>query len=144
MDAFYASVEQLDNPSFKGKPVIVGGSAESRGVVSAASYEAREFGVHSAMPMATAQRLCPHAIVLPVRMGRYAEMSRQIRKMFFSFTPLVEPISLDEAFLDVAGSRRLFGPAEKIGKSIKVRIKDELKLTASVGVASNKFLAKLA
>jgi len=144
MDAFYASVEQLDNPSLKGKPVIVGGSVESRGVVSAASYEARKFGVHSAMPMVRARRLCPHAAFLPVRMARYAEVSRKIREIFFSFTPLVQPISLDEAFLDVAGSRRLFGPAEKIGKLIKERIRRELNLTASVGVASNKFLAKLA
>ncbi|MHC4521410.1 MAG: DNA polymerase IV [Planctomycetota bacterium] len=144
MDAFYASVEQLDHPELRGKPVIVGGPAESRGVVSAASYEVREFGVHSAMPTAQAIRRCPHAIVLPVRMGRYAEVSQQIHAIFERYTPLVEPLSLDEAFLDVTGSTNLFGPAEQIGRDIKQRIKDQTHLTASVGIAPNKFLAKLA
>jgi len=108
MDAFYASVEQRDRPELRGRPVILGGVA-GRGVVCAASYEARPFGVHSAMPMSTARRLCPHAVVLPVRMGHYAAISRQIRDVFFSFTPLVEPLSLDEAFLDVRGCEGLFG-----------------------------------
>ena len=144
MDAFYASVEQLDNPELRGKPVIVGGPAESRGVVAAASYEVRSFGVHSAMPTAQAIRRCPHAIVLPVRMARYAEISQQIHAIFERFTPLVEPLSLDEAFLDVTASTNLFGPAEKIGRDIKQRIKEETQLAASVGIAPNKFLAKLA
>jgi len=144
MDAFYASIEQLDNPEFKGKPVIVGGDPKGRGVVSAASYEARKFGVHSAIPMAAAIRLCPHAIVLPVRMERYVQVSQQIHAIFEQYTPLVEPVSLDEAFLDVTGSTKLFGSGEQIGLAIKREIKGELKLTASVGVAPNKFLAKLA
>ncbi len=144
MDAFYASVEQLDHPELRGKPVIVGGDPKSRGVVSAASYEVRKFGVHSAMPTAQAVRLCPHAILLPVRMGRYAEVSRAIRAIFESYTPLVEPISLDEAFLDVTDSMKLFGPAETIGRAIKERIRKQTHLTASVGIAPNKFLAKLA
>lgn len=144
MDAFYASVEQLDNPGLLGKAVIVGGDPKRRGVVSAASYEARKFGVHSAMPMSQAIRLCPDAIVLPVRMKRYVEFSRQIHAIFEKFTPQIEPISLDEAFLDVTGSLRLFGSAEKIGRAIKDQIKKRLHLVASVGMASNKFLAKLA
>src|SRR3954469_18212059 len=111
MDAFYASVEQRDNPALRGKPVIVGGSAEGRGVVSAASYEARAFGVHSAMPTVTARRLCPHGVFLPVRMSHYAGVARPLRAVFLSFTPLVEPLSLDEAFLDVRGCEGLFGPA---------------------------------
>ena len=144
MDAFYASVEQLDNPDLKGKAVIVGGDPKRRGVVSAASYEARKFGVHSAMPMSQAVRLCPHAIVLPVRMRRYAELSQRIHDIFQRFTPQIEPISLDEAFLDVTGSLRLFGSAEKIGRAIKAQIREQLGLVASVGIAPNKFLAKLA
>ncbi len=144
MDAFYASVEQLDNPDLIGKAVIVGGDPKQRGVVSAASYEARKFGVHSAMPMSQAIRLCPNAIVLPVRMKRYAELSQQIHAIFQQFTPEIEPISLDEAFLDVTGSLRLFGSAEKIGRDIKYQVKEQLGLVASVGIASNKFLAKLA
>ena len=144
MDAFYASVEQLDNPELNGKPVIVGGSPESRGVVSAASYEARKFGVHSAMPTAHAKRLCPDGVFLPVRMGRYHEVSIQIRKILQSFTPLVEPLALDEAFLDVGGSQRLFGTAEEIGKDIKSRILDETGLVVSIGIGPNKFLAKFA
>ncbi len=144
MDAFYASVEQLDHPELRGKPVIVGGDPKSRGVVSAASYEVRPFGVHSAMPTAQALRLCPHAILVPGRMERYAEISQTIHTIFESYTPLVEPISLDEAFLDVTDSENLFGPAETIGQAIKTRIREETHLTASVGLASNKFLAKLA
>ena len=144
MDAFYASVEQLDNPELKGKPLIVGARPEQRGVVAAASYEARKYGIHSAMPTSRAIKLCPTLIILPVRMSRYSEISKQINKIFYDYTPEIEPISLDEAFLDVTGSIKLFGSAELIGREIKRRIKEELGLTASVGVASNKFLAKLA
>ena len=144
MDAFYASVEQLDNPDVKGKAVIVGGDPQKRGVVSAASYEARKFGVHSAMPMSQAIRLCPVAIVLPVRMKRYAEVAEQIHTIFENYTPDIEPISLDEAFLDVTESLHLFGSPEKIGCDIKKQIKEQLGLIASVGIAPNKFLAKLA
>jgi DNA polymerase-4 len=143
MDAFYASVEQRDRPELRGQPVIVGGLA-GRGVVSAASYEARTFGVHSAMPMATARRLCPCGIFLPVRMKHYAQVAWQIREILFSFTPLVEPLSLDEAFLDVRGCQGLFGSAPDIARRIKDRIKAETDLIASAGVAPNKFLAKLA
>ncbi len=144
MDAFYASVEQRDNPELKGKPVIVAGSPDGRGVVSAASYEARTFGVHSAMPAARAHRLCPGGIFLPVRMSRYVEVSRHIREIFHRYTPEVEPLSLDEAFMDVTGCLRLFGSAEAIGRSIKADIGNECQLVASVGIAENKFLAKLA
>jgi len=144
MDAFFASVEQLDFPELRGKPVVVGGEAKSRGVVAASSYEARRFGVHSAMPMGTALRLCPQAILRPVRMKRYAEISRRIHEILLSYTPLVEPISIDEAFLDVTGSAKLFGDAEKIGRDIKRRIREETGLTASVGIGPNMFLAKLA
>ncbi len=144
MDAFFASVELFDHPELKGKAVIVGGSPEKRGVVAAASYEARKFGVHSAMPTSQAIRLCPEAIVLPGRMKRYVEISHKIREIFSQYTPQIEPISLDEAFLDVTGSIQLLGPAEKIGQEIKTQIKKELGLIASVGIAPNKFLAKLA
>jgi DNA polymerase-4 len=144
MDAFYASVEQRDRPELRGKAVIVAGNPKARGVVSAASYEARKFGVHSAMPTAQALRRCPHAILLPVRMERYAEVSHEIQSIFERYTPLVEPISLDEAFLDVTASTNLFGSAERIGRSIKEQILSQTQLTASVGVAPNKFLAKLA
>ena len=144
MDAFYAAVEQRDRPELAGKPVIVGGSAEGRGVVAAASYAVRRFGVHSAMPTATALRLCPEAIVLPVRMSHYAAISRQIRDIFARYTPLVEPLSLDEAFLDVSGCEKLFGKPEQIARRIKQEILDETGLIASVGVAPNKFLAKIA
>ena len=144
MDAFYASVEQRDRPELRGRAVIVGGDPKGRGVVSAASYEARKFGVHSAMPMAQAIRLCPQGIVLPVRMDRYAEVSQVIQSIFERYTPLVEPLSLDEAFLDVTDSRNLFGPAEQIGRQIKRQIREQTQLTASVGIAPNKFLAKLA
>ena len=115
MDAFYPSVEVLDNPELKGKPVIVGGSRE-RGVVSSASYEARKFGVHSAQPIATAMRLCPNGIFLPVRMSRYKEVSEQVFGIFYLFTPLVEPLSIDEAFLDIADSKLLFGQPDDIAK----------------------------
>jgi DNA polymerase-4 len=143
MDAFYASVEQIDHPELRDKPVIVGG-VKGRGVVCAASYEARKFGIHSAMPISTARRLCPQGIFIPVRMHRYCEISGKIRDIFFSFTPLVEPLSLDEAFLDVRGCEGLFGPAPEIARQIKQRIRTKLGLVASVGVAPNKFLAKLA
>lgn len=144
MDAFYASVEQMDNPQLKGKAVIVGGTAKQRGVVAAASYEARKFGIYSAMSTSHALRLCPDAILLPVRMERYSQLSKQIIEIFCEYTPDVEQISLDEAFLDVTGSILLFGSAEKIGRQIKDRIKKEIGLTASVGIAPNKFMAKLA
>ena len=144
MDAFFAAIEQRDNPALQGKPVIVGGSKESRGVVSTASYEARKFGVHSAMSMAEAVRRCPDGIYLPVDMKKYRAVSRQIMEIFRRFTPEVEAISVDEAFLDVTGSQKLFGEAEQIGWQIKRIIRQELDLTASVGLSYNKFLAKLA
>ncbi|MEM8678987.1 MAG: DNA polymerase IV, partial [Planctomycetota bacterium] len=144
MDAYYAAVEIRDQPQLQGRPVIVGGSAEGRGVVCAASYEARRFGVHSAMPAATARRLCPQAIFLAPRMSHYARISAQIREIFTRYTPLVEPLSLDEAFLDVTGSRRLFGSSVEIARRIQEAIHSELRLVASVGVAPNKFLAKVA
>jgi DNA polymerase-4 len=144
MDAFYASVEQRDDPGLKGKPVIVGGKPDRRGVVSAASYEARKYGVHSAMPLKKAYQMCPAGVFLPVNGKRYAEVSQKIMDILKSYTPLVEQISLDEAFLDVSGCGRLFGTAEEIGKKIKREIKDKLGLTASVGIAPNMFLAKIA
>jgi DNA polymerase IV len=144
MDAFYASVEQRDDPELRGKPVVVGGSPQSRGVASTCSYEARKYGIRSAMPLAEAYRRCPHAIFVPVNGRKYREVSLQINKIFHDYTPIVEPLSLDEAFLDVTGSTRLFGSAENIAKEIKARIQMELELTASVGLACNKFLAKIA
>jgi DNA polymerase-4 len=143
MDAFYASVEQKDSPSLKGKPVIVGGREEKRGVVSSASYEARVFGVRSAMPTSQAKKLCPQGIFLPVRMHRYQEVSEQIFGILRDYTPLIEPLSLDESFLDVTGSERLFGPALEIAREMKKRIKETTGLTASAGIAPNKFLAKI-
>lgn len=144
MDAFFAAVEQRDRPELRGKPVIIGGALGKRGVVSTASYEARRFGVHSAMPMAEAARKCPHGVFLPGDHGKYVRVSARLREIFLSYTPLVEPISLDEAFLDVTGSYALFGDGARIGRLIKEQIKQKLDLTASVGVAPNKFLAKLA
>lgn len=144
MDAFYASVEQRDDPSLLGKPVVVGGRPNSRGVVSTASYEARQAGIHSAMPLAEAFRRCPQAVFLPVNGPKYRQVSLQIRRIFLDYTPMVEPLALDEAFLDVTGSTSLFGPAEATAFTIKERIQQELNLTASVGLACNKFLAKLA
>ncbi len=144
MDAFYASVEVRDRPELGGKPVIVGADPRGRGVVAAASYEARRYGIHSAMPISRAYRLCPHAAFLPVDMPKYARVSAEIMRILGEFTPLVEPLSLDEAFLDVTGSRGLFGPAHEIASRIKARIRGEVGLTASAGVAPNKFLAKIA
>lgn len=143
MDAFYASVEMLDNPALKGTPVIVGGSSK-RGVVSAASYEARTFGIHSAMPMAHAVRLCPNGNFLPVRMARYQEISDRIFSIYHRFTPLVEPLSLDEAFLDVTGSATLFGEAADLAGKIRKIVFRETGLTVSAGVASSKLVAKIA
>ena len=140
MDAFYVSVEQGDNAILQNNPILVGGDPQGRGVVSAASYEARRFGIHSAMPTAQALRLCPEAILLPVRMERYIEVSGQIREILNQYTPFVEPISIDEAFLDVTGCERLWGTVEKIGRRIKEAIREETGLTG----APNKFLAKLA
>ena len=143
MDAFYAAVEVLDDPTLRSKPVIVGGGKE-RGVVSSASYEARKFGVHSAQPTATAMRLCPHGIFLPVRMQRYKEISQRIFEIFHGFSPLVEPLSLDEAFLDVTDSIRLFGAPAVIAKKIKQQVVAKTGLTVSAGVAPSKFVAKIA
>lgn len=144
MDAFYASVEEREQPSLKGRPLIVGGTPEGRGVVCAANYAARQFGIHSAMATATALRKCPGITVLRPRMELYASVSRQIREIFERYTPVIEPLSLDEAFLDATGSCQLFGSVEQIGRRIKQDIRDELQLVASVGVAPNKYLAKLA
>ena len=144
MDAFYASVEIRDNPKLVGLPVVVGGSPKGRGVISAASYEARKFGIFSAMPSSQALRLCPNVVFVKTRMDHYAKISKQIREIFFRFTSLVEPLALDEAFLDVFGSEKLFGDGPTIARAIRKTIRDELGLTASAGVAPNKFLAKLA
>ncbi len=139
MDAFYASVEEMDNPSLKGKPVIVGGVSSNRGVVSTASYEARKYGVHSAMAMSKAKKLCPHGIFLPVNMKKYKEVSEKIHKIFRRYSSIIEPISIDEAFIDVTGR-----DPYSISKAIKRDIKNELGLTISIGISFNKFLAKLA
>ncbi|MBN2417826.1 MAG: DNA polymerase IV [Deltaproteobacteria bacterium] len=143
MDAFYPSVEILDNPDLKGKPVIVGGNSK-RGVVSSASYEARRYGVHSAQPIAQALKLCHHGIFLPVRMYRYKELSDRIFEIFHRFTPLVEPLSIDEAFLDVTGTKRLLGDPVTVARTIKKTVYDETGLTVSAGVAPSKFIAKIA
>jgi DNA polymerase-4 len=143
MDAFYASVEERDRPELKGKPVIVGGTS-GRGVVAAANYAVRRFGVRSAMPMREALRRCPQAICVQPRMARYKEVSEQVFAVFHEFTPLVEGLSLDEAFLDVTGSQQLLGSAESIGSEIRRRIAAQTGLTASVGIATNKLLAKIA
>jgi DNA polymerase-4 len=144
MDAFFASIEQKDNPSLKGKPLIVGGSPQSRGVVAACSYEARRFGIHSAMPCARAARLCPHAIFTRPRMARYKEISLRIMEIFRQYTPLVEPLSLDEAFLDVTTNSCNNPSATILADTICRQIFRELQLTASAGVSFNKFLAKVA
>lgn len=142
MDAFFASVEILDNPALKGLPVIVGGG--QRGVVSAASYEARRFGVHSALPIVTAIKRCPGGIFLPPRMERYRQISAQIMALFERYTPLVEPLSLDEAFLDVTGTERLFGEARELAAIIREQVNEEVGLTVSAGVGTSKLVAKIA
>ena len=143
MDAFYAAVEMLDDPSLRGRPIIVG-APEGRSVVSSASYEARRFGVRSAMPVAQAMRLCPQAIVVMPHFDRYREMSARVMAIFHDFTPLVEPLSIDEAFLDVRGARRLWGSPARIAQTIRRRVHDETGLTCSVGVAATKHVAKMA
>ena len=144
MDAFYASIEEREHPELIGLPVIVGGTPQGRGVVAAANYAARAFGVHSAMPARQAAKLCPNAVFLPTRIDYYAKVAEQIRDIFQAFTPRVEPLSLDEAFLDVRESQKLFGNPESIGRQIQQTIYQQLKLVASVGIAPNKFLAKIA
>lgn len=144
LDAFFASVEQRDDPSLKNRPVVVGGEPRSRGVVSTCSYEARQYGIRSAMPLMEAYRLCPEAVFLPVDMKRYAAASKAVFEVFYRFTPLVEPLSIDEAFLDVAGCEKLFGDAETIARRIKETVWEETELPISIGISINKFLAKLA
>lgn len=145
MDAFYASVEQRDHPEYRGKPIVVGGSPEGRGgVVATASYEARKFGIHSAMSSKQALQLCPHALFVRPRFEAYKEASRRIREIFKRYTDLVEPLSLDEAYLDVTTDKLNIGSALEIAAQIKAAIKDELQLTASAGVSINKFVAKIA
>jgi len=144
LDAFYASVEQLDNPGLRGRPVVVGGSAESRGVVAAASYESRAFGVRSAMPMSRALRLCPDAVRVSPRFARYGEVSKQVMLIFRSITPLVEPLSLDEAFLDVSGLEKFHGGQRPLAEFLKGDVKKRTGLTISVGLGANKTVAKIA
>lgn len=142
MDAFFASVSELDYPQYKGKPLVVGAGA--RGVVLSANYAARKFGIKAAMPVARAQRMAPTAIFIPPDHERYSEVSRRVMEIFFEFTPHVEPLSLDEAFLDVSGSRRLFGSGREIAAAIRERVREQERITCSVGIASSKFIAKLA
>lgn len=147
MDAFYASVEQRDHSELQGKPVVIGADpkeGQGRGVVCAASYEARKYGIHSAQPISRAFRLCPHAVFMPVRMDYYVSVSRKLMEIFKRYTPLVETVSLDEAFLDLTGTLRLMGSAEETGLRIKTEIRHEQGLTASIGIAPNKLLAKIA
>jgi DNA polymerase-4 len=145
MDAFFAAIEQRDNPALRGKPVVVGGGGPNdRGVVSTASYEARVFGIRSAMPLRTAGALCPEAIFVPVNGRKYAEASHQVMDILHRFTPAIEPLSIDEAFLDLTGTEGLFGSGEEVGRKIKRAIHDEVELTASVGVAANRLVAKIA
>ncbi|PYR88074.1 MAG: DNA polymerase IV [Acidobacteria bacterium] len=147
MDAFYASIEQLDHPEYKGRPVIVGAdpkTGKGRGVVAACSYEARKFGIRSALPISRAWKLCPQGVYVRPRMNRYVEVSQQVMDVFRRYTDLVEPLSIDEAFLDITGSVALLGPADEIARSIKKAIREATGMTASVGLAPNKFLAKIA
>ncbi len=144
MDAFFASVEVRERPQLQGLPVVVGGPSATRGVVAAANYVARQYGIHSAMPMTQARRLCPNLNILPVNMPLYVSVSKQIHEIFNRYTPEIEPLSLDEAFLDVTASIKLFGSAADIARRIKQEIRDELQLVASAGVAPNKFVAKIA
>src|SRR4051812_4786318 len=141
MDAFFAAIEQLDDPALRGKPILVG-SDDLRGVVTTASYEARVFGCHSAQPMAVAKRLCPQAIVVPCRFKRYHEVSEKLFSIFDEFSPVVQPLSIDEAFLDLSGTEQMHGNAVEAAQALKERVREALSLTASVGVAPNKFLAK--
>lgn len=143
MDAFYAAVEQRDDPSLRGRPLLIGPDSD-RGVVLTASYEARPFGVGSAMPMAVARRRCPHAVIVPPRFERYAAISRQVMDVFGSFSPAVEPLSLDEAFIDMTGAQHLFGTAEQIGRRIKDAVLDATGLIVSVGISGTKYVAKVA
>lgn len=145
MDAFFAQVEVLDEPSYASRPLIVGGPrVGSRGVVSTCSYEARRYGIHSAMPLRRAIELCPHAIVVPPRLSRYREVAAQVRRVLDKFTPIVEPLSIDEAFLDMTGCEHFYASPPDLGQRIKAAIRQATQLTASVGIAPNKFLAKLA
>jgi DNA polymerase-4 len=144
MDAFYASVEQRDQPELRGLPVIVGADPRGRGVVAACSYEARVFGVHSAMPISKAYRLCPHGVYLPVDMDKYVGVSAEVMAILADFSPLVEPVSVDEAFIDLTGTATLWGPPPEAVRRIKARIRTETGLTASAGLAANKFIAKVA
>lgn len=144
MDAFFVAVERMDNPSLAGKPVIVGGSTGSRGVVSAASYEARCFGVHSAMPMATARRLCPDAIYLPARHTRYAEVSRRVMDILRGFSPVLQVVSVDEAYLDLTGTERLFGPPFAAAGQIRDALMNDVGCSASIGIAPNRLMSKIA
>ena len=144
MDAFYASVEEREHPELKGLPLVVGGPSKNRGVVAAANYAARKFGVFSAMPMSQASKLCPELQILPVNMALYVSVSKQIHEIFNRYTPEIEPLSLDEAFLDVTASLKLFGTAAEIAWKIKDEIKQELQLVVSAGIAPNKFVAKIA
>ena len=144
LDAFYASVEQSDNPLLAGRPVIVGAAPGHRGVVSACSYEARRFGIHSAMPISQAYRRCPQGVYLPVRMDRYLEVSRQVMSLLSGYTPHLQQISVDEAFLDLTGTERLFGPVRETAARLKAEVREKTGLAISVGIAPNKYLAKLA
>jgi DNA polymerase-4 len=144
LDAFYASVEQIDDPSLKGKPVIVGAAPGRRGVVSACSYEARRFGIHSAMPISEAYRRCPQGVYLPVRMERYLQVSRQVMDILSGFTPHLQQISVDEAFLDLSGTERLFGPAKQTGARLKAAVREKTGLAISVGIGPNRYVAKMA
>lgn len=144
LDAFYSAIEQRDHPELRGKPVVVGGDPEGRGVVATASYEARRYGIRSAMPCRTARRLCPEAIFVPPRFAVYREVSRQLHDLFLAYTPLIEPIAFDEAFLDVSGVVNTPAEAEALARGLKQRIQEETRLNASIGLAANKLVAKVA